>query len=57
LAVTSYLHPVIIPQSGYFEDPALTYEEAMLDFVAASQERANQAQRESQTHLAVVMSC
>ena len=32
-----------------FEDPALTYEEAMLAFVAASQERANQAQEESQS--------
>jgi len=34
-----------------FEDPALTYEEAMLEFVAASQERANQAQGESQGEL------
>jgi transposase InsO family protein len=34
-----------------FEDPTLTYEEAMLDFVAASQERANQAQEESQSEL------
>lgn len=29
-----------------FEDPGLTYEEAMLEFVAASQERENQAQGE-----------
>jgi transposase InsO family protein len=34
-----------------FEDPGLTYEEAMLDFVAASQERENQAQGESQSQL------
>jgi transposase InsO family protein len=34
-----------------FEDRALTYEEAMLGFVAASQERENQAQGESQSEL------
>lgn len=34
-----------------FEDVTLTYEEAMLGFVAASQERENQAQGESQSEL------
>ena len=34
-----------------FEDPALTYEEAMLEFVAASQERMNQAPEESPSEL------
>jgi len=34
-----------------FEDTALTYEEAMLGFVAASQERANQAKQENQDEL------
>jgi transposase InsO family protein len=32
-----------------FEDPALTYEEAMLSFVAASQEQASQAKEASQS--------
>jgi transposase InsO family protein len=35
-----------------FEDPALAYEEAMLDFVAASQERAHQPEPESKAEQA-----
>ena len=35
-----------------FEDPELTYEEAMLDFVAASQERAHQPEPESKAEQA-----